>query len=136
MESCNVPKELNCTCIDALIIVSFFQRELMPTISFVEKFSNLKSLKLEYIILNSDGISMVSKLSLLEFISLNHCKMVNSHLKIFENCTTLQEIQLLYCDFSDKTSIKPPSQMKRFEIQAHHSFKAADTSDCTQLQHL
>ena len=112
-----VPKKLNCACIDALI-VSSFEEKFMPTISFVENFSNLKSLSLEYVILNDDIISMVSKLSLLEFISLYHCKMANGHLpKIFENCTTLQEIQLLYCNFSDETSIKLPSQLKRFKMR-------------------
>ena len=75
-----VPKELNCACIDALI-VSSFEEKFMPTISFVENFSNLKSLSLEYVILNDDIISMLSKLSLLEFISLYHCKMANGHLQ-------------------------------------------------------
>ena len=118
MEQLKVPKELNCACIDALIIVSSFNRKFMPTISFVENFSNLKSLRLEHVTLNDDIMSMVSKLSLLEFISLYSCKMANGHLsKIFENCTTLQEIQLLYCNFSDATSIKLPSQLKRFEIE-------------------
>ena len=131
-----VPKELNCACIDALIISLSREKFMLTTISFIGEFSNLKSLRLEYTILNNDGISMVSKLSLLEFISLYICEMANGHLlKIFERHTTLKEIQLLWCNFPYATSIKLPSQLKRFEIE-HPNAVVLDASLCTQLEYL
>ena len=72
-----------------------------------------------------------------EFISLYKCKMVYGHLsKLLEGHTTLKEIQILKCNFSDTTSIKLPSQMKRFEVQQNGVFELVDASDCTQLEYL
>ena len=128
-----MPKELDYACIDALIVSS---PKFMPTISFNEKFSNLKSLSFNNVTFNDDRISMHSKLSLLEFISLEKCRLTNDHLsKLFEDCTTLKEIQLKNCKISGATFIKLPSQMKRFEIQHNDVFKL-DASDCTQLESL
>ena len=116
-ESFQLPNGLDCASLNALII-SFSLKEIMPNISFLEKFSNLKSLRLKHVIINDDTMSMLSKLPLLKFISLSNCKMTKVHLsKIFEGCTTLEEIQLLYCNYSDVTSIKLPPQLKRFEIK-------------------
>ena len=62
--------------------------------------------------------------------------MTNDHLvKIFEGCISLQEIQLLWCHFSDETPIKPPSQVKRLEMK-HNDISKLDVSDCTQLEDL
>ena len=62
--------------------------------------------------------------------------MVNSHLsKLLEGHTTLKEIQMSWCNFSDATSIKLPSQMKRFEIHHNNVFEL-DASNCTQLESL
>ena len=107
-----------------------------PNVSFCGEFSNLKFLSLQSVTLNDDQISMVSKLSLLEFIFLHKCKMVNGHLfKLLEGHTTIKEIQLWHCKFSDAISIKFPSQMKRFIIEHNNVFEL-DASDCTQLEYL
>jgi hypothetical protein len=82
----DVPKELDCMCVNSLTILSSLERDFTSTISFVEKFSNLKSLSFISATFNNDVIvSIVPKLSFLGFISLDHCKMASSHLKIFEN---------------------------------------------------
>ena len=58
-EAFKMPQKVNCASIDTLI-VSFFKEKLMPTISFAENFTNLKSLRLEYVILSDDGTNSVS----------------------------------------------------------------------------
>jgi len=131
----NVPKMLNCACIDALII-SPFKGKFMPTISFVESFSNLKCLTLKFFILDNDRMSIVSKLSLLECIYLYECEMTNDLPKIFENYTTLQEIHIVSCNYSKETPIKLLSQLKRFRIVDHFSDIIVNASDCTQLESL
>ena len=115
----NLPNGLDCASVNALMIDCYSEEAFsQQNVSFFGKFSNLTSLRFNNTTFNDTEISMVSTLSLLEFISLYECKMGNGHLpKIFEGCTSLQEIQLLWCNFSDKTPIKPPSQVKRFEIE-------------------
>jgi hypothetical protein len=129
-----VPKNLDCVYINPLIISSYF--ELMRSISNIEKFSNLKSLSLISATLNNDVIVLiVPRLSFLEFISLNTCEMANGHSKIFENCIALQEIQLIFCKFSDAAPIKLPSQLKGLKIDDDDLYRL-DTSECIQLESL
>ena len=115
----NLPNGLDCASVNALMIDYYSEKAFsQQNVSFFGKFSNLTSLRFNNTTFNDTEISIVSKLSLLEFISLYECKMGNGHLpKIFEGCTSLQEIQLLRCNFSDETPIKLPSQVKRFEIE-------------------
>ena len=97
MKCIKLPNGLDYASLNALMI-DFYSEEALSqlNVSFFEKFSNLKSLRLNNVTFNDNIISIVSKLPLLEFISLYNCKMANDHLsKIFEDCTTLQEIQLL-----------------------------------------
>ena len=136
-EVVNLPNGLDCTSVNALMIDYYFEEALSQrNISFLGKFSNLTSLKLRSFIINDDTVSMVSKLSLLGFIFLYKCSMTNGRLsKLFEGRTTLEEIQLLSCYFSDMTPIKLPSQVKRFKMKNDSSFEL-DASDCTQLSDL
>ena len=121
----DLPNGLDCASVNALMIYKYSENEFsQQNVSLFGKFSNLTSLRLNATTFNDAKISIISKLSLLEFISLHKCNMGNGHLpKIFEGCTSLQEIQLLWCNFSDKTLIKPPSQVKRFEIVHHQSLE-------------
>jgi hypothetical protein len=139
-----MPKELDCRCIDAFVMTFIEPHRPSPpanevlNASFAEKFAKLKSLTLDFTILGDDEISMISEFSLLGFISLQCCTMTIGHLKIFEKCTTLQEIQLLFCHYSDAVSIKLPSQLKRFKIQysgiRFHDLIELDASNCAQLE--
>ena len=134
----NLPNVLDSTSVNALMLMNFYSKQAFSqqNVSFFGKFSNLTSLKFNDTTFDGDEISMVSKLSLLELISLYACKMGNGHLpKIFEGCTSLQEIQLSFCKFSDNTPIKPPSQVKRLKIEIDNVFEL-DVSDCTKLEHL
>jgi hypothetical protein len=152
------PEKLDCVCVNSLIFPSL--REFELNISFVEKFPNLQSLLLNQVILNDNGISTISKLSL-KFICLVNCDMTFNHLVgILKNCITLQEIQLVWCNYlnrdhlqvffdartSPKKEIKLstcldiiplnlPSQLKRFNLQGHDCYKLNATK-CTQLESL
>jgi hypothetical protein len=94
----------------------------------------LYSLSLDNVTLDNNGISIISEISLV-FILLKCCVMTNGHLqKLFNNCTTLQEIQLLWCCF-DELDIEPlPPQLRKFKIQG--CFHQLDASKCTQLESL
>jgi len=130
------PNGFDCACLNALIIDFHLEEIYKPHVSLFEKTTNLKSLVLINAIINDDIASMVSKLPLLKFISLNHCTMTKVHpSKIFEGYTILEEIQLLFCTYSDMTHIKLPSQVKRLKMEDDDSFKV-DASNCTQLEFL
>jgi hypothetical protein len=58
--------------------------------------------------------------------------MTNGHLKILENCIALQEIQLLWYNYSGAASIELPSYLKRSKILHLKTYKF-DASDGTQL---
>ena len=98
-----MPKELDYASFNALVIIPRFARSLSQlSVSSLENFSNLRSLRLNSLSFNNDMMSMVSKLSLLEFISLYKCRVANDLLlKIFESCTILQEFRLIFCNYSD-----------------------------------
>jgi hypothetical protein len=129
-------KESDYVCTNALIIASSIRDSIKLTTSFVEKFSNLKSLSLISVTFNNDVIvSTVPKLSFLEFISLDDCKMASDHLKTFENYTALQEIQLKLCKFPLVTLIELPSHLKRFKIEDHNLYEL-NASKCTRLESL
>jgi hypothetical protein len=131
----DLPNGLNCANITALLVELNPEEASQLGISFWEKFSNLKSLRLSCLALNDDIISMISKLSLLELIYLSGCKMTKDHLsKLFESCATL-EIHLLRCQFSHMSLVKLPSLIKRFKIQYTKKI-SIDASDCIQLSYL
>ena len=116
------------------VIVSSFTGKFIPTISFAENFSNLRSLCLNGAVFNGGEISMISRLPLLKFISLRNCKMTNIHpSKIFENCATLQEIQLLFFKTGSpyETSLKFPSWLNIFKIRTTPDI-VVDASFCIQ----
>jgi hypothetical protein len=128
------PEKLDLGCVTSLMIGSSSVKELMPTIPIIKKFTNLGSLSLDNVILCSNGISMLSKLSL-KFIYLKRCN-IDGHLQeIFENYTALQEIQLLSCNHSALLSIKLYSQLKRFKIE-DDGLREVDASMCIQLESL
>jgi hypothetical protein len=131
-KECKGLEKLDYVCINALIMEPFFENATFQSVSFLEKFSNLRSLSLNTI-LKDDMILTFSKLPILEFISLYRCKMITDHLqKIFEHCTTLQGIQLIFCEFPSMISIKLHSQLKIFKISSIQKYKL-NASDCTQL---
>jgi hypothetical protein len=134
-ESVQVPNELKCESINALVVESPSKTSFTSlSISFLKKFPNLKILRLVGIIINKNIVSVISKISLLKVISLNHCAIPSYHLsKIFETCTTLEEIELIYNH--GVTSIMFPSQVKRLHIMDFRSMQI-DLSRCTQLQSL
>ena len=78
---------------------------------------------------------MVSKLSLLEFISLYHCKMANGHLQRYLKTVPLSKKFSYYsADFSDETLYKAPFTVEKIQNRHEHdkSFEV-DASVCTQL---
>jgi Leucine-rich repeat (LRR) protein len=128
------PEKLDLGCVTSLMIGPSSVTEFMSTISIIVKFTNLESLSLSNVTLCSNGISMLSKLSL-KFLYLEHCD-INCHLQeIFENCTTLQEIYILSCNHLDFVSIKLHSQLRRFKIE-DDGLRRVDASKCTQLESL
>jgi hypothetical protein len=72
----NLPNTLDCATIHTPII-DFYSKEVLSrlNLSFFKKFSNLNSLRFKNTVFNNHEISMLSKLSLLEFISLYECKL-------------------------------------------------------------
>jgi hypothetical protein len=113
----DLPNGLNCANITALsVYLNPKETSLQLSIFFLKNFSNLELLRLSFLTLNNDIMSMVPQFSLLKLISLEGCKMTKDHLsKLFESCGTL-EIHLLFCKFSPMELIKLPPQMKRFRI--------------------
>ena len=94
-EPFQLPNGLDCASLNALIIESYWTKN-MPNISFLETFTNLKSLILKHVSIDHDEMLTFSKFPLLKFISLNRCKMFKVHLsKIFKVCTALEEIHLI-----------------------------------------
>jgi hypothetical protein len=133
----NLPNGLNCANITALsVYLNPKETSLQLSIFFLKKFSNLKSLRLSWLTLNNDIMSMLPQFSLLKLISLNKCQITKDHLsKLFESCGTL-EIHLSFCKFSPVELIKLPSQMKGFKILYDQKGVKIDASDCTQLSYL
>jgi hypothetical protein len=135
-EILNLPNGVNGTCVNDLIIASSLEG-CKPLISF-GKFANLKTLGLENISLNNDMRLMFSKLNLLEFISLYDCDLSNSNiLDMFEDCISLEELQIMRCKYSDKgiLAIILPPKLKSFKIQRHLSFQI-DASLCPHFEFL
>ena len=127
---------LDCANLNALI-VSLHRRKIVPSITFLEKAPNLNSIVIHHAIIDDDTLLMFSKLPSLKFISLNNCKMTKVHLsKIFEGCTTLEEIQLIYCAYYDATLMKFPPKLKKFEIEHCYEECKVDASLCTRLRYL
>jgi len=137
LKSFKLPDGLNFTGLNALIMTTCpYETKIEPNI-FFENFYNLKSFSLCGITINDDMVSMISKLHLLEFISLYHCIWTIDQLeKILKDCTNLQEILLLQCNCSNVVSIELPPQLKRFELQGSLSNITVDASLCTQLSYL
>jgi hypothetical protein len=130
----NLPNTLDCASLNTLM-VRFDSNALFSeqSVSFLEKFRNLKSLRLSNANFSGSSCDIISTLSLLEFISLDRCDMGNGHLpSILKDCTRLQELELLRCSFSDETPIKLPPQIEIFGIDHLKTFEL-DASDCIQL---
>ena len=109
---------LDCASLNALIMEFPFSKELVEPNLSCEKFSNLKSLQLKYGAFDDGIVSMLAKIPSLEFISLYCCSITRDCIsKIFKDCTTLQEIHLVYSGSSfDSIPIKLSPQLKRFKI--------------------
>jgi hypothetical protein len=108
-----------------------------PNVDLFAKFSNLKLLSLHNAILTNDMILAISKLRLLEFISLYNCRIFSGHLtNAFKNLTNLQEVQILFCiDFDFvASSIELPPLLKSFEMQQPYYRRKVDASFCIQLE--
>jgi hypothetical protein len=134
LKSFKLPDGLDCASLNALMMTYPYETQIEPNI-FLENFSNLKSFSLCDATINDDIVSMISKLHLLEFISLYDCKWTKDQLeKILKDCTNLQEILLLQCDCPDAVSMKLPPQLKRFKTQ--HSLEAIDASFCNPLSYI
>jgi hypothetical protein len=102
---------------------------------FFFKLSNLKILMLSNIIINEDIVSVISKLSLLKAIFLEHCVIADHHLsKIFETCTALKEIRSLHNGYG-RITIFPP-QMNILCIKSSCESTSIDLLRCIQLQSL
>jgi hypothetical protein len=132
-----LPNELNYESIHALILDFPFQESpTLVSISFSENFSNLKILRLKNVKITENTVLVLSKLSLLKVISLKYCKVTDDHLlKIFETCTTLDEIEL-YTATQYAIPIMFSRQVKRLRIKGYFRSMQIDLSRCTQLQSL
>jgi hypothetical protein len=76
-------------------------------VSFFGKISNLNLLKCKGVAFSNSIMSVVSKLSLTGVITLKNCKVTKDHLSnLFEDCITLEEIQLLSRNVFGMTPIK------------------------------
>jgi hypothetical protein len=130
------PDELKHEGINAFILECCNCMELpILALSHLKKFSSLKTLMLSTIHIDEDIVSALSKISLLKIISLKYCKIPDNHLSnIFETCTTLEEIELVYCSCTGTT--KFPPQLKRLYIEGHGPSMQIDLSRCTQLRSL
>ena len=109
---------------------------LKPNLS-LGKFSNLKLLSFNGAILNGDIMSILAEIPLLKFLYVKFCGIRNSSSQktIFEDCTTLEEIQLHHCELYDRPSIKLPPQLKKFTMKEFDDeFEQIDASLCTQLE--
>jgi hypothetical protein len=142
-KSLQFPSELKCKSINALIVSEPSRFELpstLPTtstlsISFLEKFPNLKIVRLSNTIIDENIAPVLSKISLLKVISLKYCEIdYDCFSRILGTCATLEDIELAYN--SDVTSIiLPPPQVKRLHIMDFRDVKI-NLSRCTQLQSL
>jgi hypothetical protein len=135
-ESHELSNELKCESINALILdFSFLESSSLRSISFLEKFSNLKILRFSNIIIDKNIVPVLSKISLL-IISLNYCEIIGNCLsKIFEVCATVEEIELLFNKFCTTSMMFPP-QVKRLCIEGSYPFMPIDLSRCIQLRSL
>jgi hypothetical protein len=134
-----LPTGLDYVNLNALVMEFPCRENSMPSISF-EGLKNLKSLSLFSANFSGDMMLMLSKLPLLEFISLSYCTMAEGDFtKIFELFTKLEEIQLLFCATPDFVNpVKFPPQLKRLKIKDTDMkiFTKMDFSLCTQLSYL
>jgi hypothetical protein len=131
------PIELKCESINAFIFEStIWASSTLLSLSFLRRISNLKILRLITIFISENTVSVLSEFPLLKVISLDHCEITYDHLsKIFETCTTLEEIELYFSIPQDVMSIMFPPQMKRLHIMDLCDMQI-DLSCCTQLQSL
>jgi len=110
--------ELDCACVDALIIYFFGWRlPYFPS----EKFTNLRSWTYESVLTNhmvEDDKLYYSSMMSLERISEHFCNKANGPLKIVENCAIIQDNPPLDCKLSDATPIKP-SQLIRYVVGSY-----------------
>jgi Leucine-rich repeat (LRR) protein len=131
-----LPIGLDCASLNGLIVEFSTEENFKLIVSFLKKLSNLKSLILDFAIINDDTVSILSRLPSLKSLFLLCCKMTKYHLsKIFEDCTILEETRL-YFKRSEVKSIKLPAQLINFRVFYPNSEVALDLSLCSQLRRL
>jgi hypothetical protein len=124
--------ELNCESINALLLeFSSPASSTLLTTSFWEKFSNLNIVRFSRIVIDENIVTVFSKLSFLKVISLSYCEIAdNCDSKIFEACTAIEEIELLFNLYAISLAL-PESHIEKFFKYDH-----IDISCCTQLRSL
>jgi len=134
-EPFTLPKNLNYAAIDDITLQFLDDKGITPSISFLEKFPNLKSLRLENATFNDALLLTISERSL-HSLSLNACTMADYVPKMVETCITIKDFQLLYCNYNRKTITKLHPQCERFITMTDAKHEPIDLSDCIQLSHL
>jgi len=107
-------------------------------VTFLKKFPNLKSIRLDNACIDDDIVSMLSSKLSLGSIFLNHCTIEERHLSnIFKNCTALEDIQIVdsECHYNISNIVLPP-QLKIFKIGCLSGRVKINLSLCTQLKDL
>jgi hypothetical protein len=134
-QSLQLPNELKYDNINALILrFCCWEPPTLAILSFLEKLSNLKILKLFSVYIKEDIVPVLLGLSSLEIISLNITETEIRMLDI-SNCTSLKEIEIYFSALS-VMSIVLPSQAKRLKIEGLCESVQIDLSHCIQLQSL
>jgi len=115
-----------------MIVVSFDFIGFQP--NFLDKFVSLSSLVLKNFTLNS--MKSILELPHLRYLCLDDCCINDTEdLTILENCTSLQELQLL-CNTYPKGVIKLPPNLRKLTCFGIGKLKSVDGSNCTQLDYV
>jgi len=135
-ETLFVPKRLNPKSIRSIIIGSSSKEKFVPDVSFFQKFENLESVLHKGIDFKVDVTPIFSKLPL-RFISFNQCDLeACTASTMFDNCTTIQHIQLISCKCPKNTKLRLSENLNMFEMNQCSFFKYLDVSRPKKLKSL
>jgi len=103
---------------------------------FFQKFENLESILHKGIDFKFDVTLIFSKLPL-RFISFNQCDLeACDALTMFDNCTTIQHLQLISCKCPKNTKLRLSENLNMFEMKQCSYFKSLDVSRPKELKSL
>jgi len=132
----DIPKGINHNDLTALML-KFNSKEGHQLNFSLEKFPNLMLLSLTNVTFEKDDKVPKGFGLHLKAISLNNCKCTNNQiLRILDDCTNLQEIELSNCGFGDGVPKFPPPLKKLELLCCSLEYGKIDISLCTELKHL